>query len=196
MNEWLASAILRYIGISVPETALVELTPEFLSKEPELYISVGSVRERIPAGIHFGSRLAVDPNRTAIFDFLPDRLINRLENYADFLGIFVADKWMSNVDSRQAIFFRARGRALNHSSSNATGYFAQMIDHGFAFSGADWTFQDSPLRGLYFRRAVEGLPQSDRLFWYGPFPDRGDCILALNSKGCAMTGTRPPTARL
>lgn len=154
VNEWMASAILRYIGISVPDTALVELTPKFISQEPELYVSVASRRERIPAGIHFGSRLAVDPNRIAIFDFLPDRLINRLENYADFLGIFVVDKWMSNVDSRQAVFFRARGSAVNHSRSSASGYFAQMIDHGFAFNGAKWTFQDSPLSGLYFRRAV------------------------------------------
>jgi hypothetical protein len=29
-----------------------------------------------------------------------------------------------------------------------------MIDHGFAFNGATWRFQDSPLQGLYFRTAV------------------------------------------
>ena len=34
------------------------------------------------------------------------------------------------------------------------GFFAQMIDHGFAFNGPHWGFQDSPLQGLYFRTSV------------------------------------------
>src|SRR5581483_9237806 len=34
------------------------------------------------------------------------------------------------------------------------GFFAQMIDHGFAFSGASWQFQDFPLQGLYFRTSI------------------------------------------
>ena len=29
-----------------------------------------------------------------------------------------------------------------------------MIDHGFAFNGPHWEFQDSHLQGLYFRTAV------------------------------------------
>jgi hypothetical protein len=29
-----------------------------------------------------------------------------------------------------------------------------MIDHGFAFNGPHWDFPDSPLQGLYARRAV------------------------------------------
>ena len=29
-----------------------------------------------------------------------------------------------------------------------------MIDHGFAFNGPHWEFQDTPLNGLYFRTSV------------------------------------------
>jgi hypothetical protein len=29
-----------------------------------------------------------------------------------------------------------------------------MIDHGFAFNGASWQFQDTPLQGLYFRTSM------------------------------------------
>jgi hypothetical protein len=29
-----------------------------------------------------------------------------------------------------------------------------MIDQGFVFNGPHWTFQDSPLQGLYFRPSV------------------------------------------
>jgi hypothetical protein len=157
INEWLACAFLRYLQIHVPETAVVELTPEFIEDNPELYLSVGSRRERIPAGQHFGSKMAVHPNRVAVYDFLPDKLLEKIENRVDFLGTLVLDKWVSNADSRQAVFFRARAKTwtpLKGEAPARTGFFAQMIDHGFAFNGPHWEFQDSPIQGLYFRTTV------------------------------------------
>jgi len=157
VNEWLASAFLRYLQIHVPETAAIELTEDFIAGSPELYLSVGTRREPVPPGIHFGSRMAVHPDRVAVFDFLPDKLLNKIENRADFLGTLVFDKWASNVDSRQAVFFRARAKTwtpLKGEAPARVGFFAQMIDHGFAFNGPHWEFQDSPVQGLYFRTAV------------------------------------------
>ncbi len=50
VNEWLASAFLRYLQIHVPETAPIELTQEFIESNPELYLSIGTRREPVPAG--------------------------------------------------------------------------------------------------------------------------------------------------
>jgi hypothetical protein len=157
VNEWLACSFLRYLQIFVPETAIIELTPEFLANNPELYLSMGSERVPVPAGLHFGSRLAVHPDRVAIFDFLPDKLLGKVENRVDFLGMLVFDKWIANADSRQAVFFRAKAKGwtpLKGEAPARIGFFAQMIDHGFAFSGLAWQFQDSPIQGLYFRTSV------------------------------------------
>jgi hypothetical protein len=110
INEWLACVFLRYLQIYVPETALVELTPDFIESNPELYFSIGPRREPVKPGLHFGSRMAVDPNRVAVFDFLPDKLLGKVENRIDFLGMLVFDKWVGNADSRQAVFFRARAK--------------------------------------------------------------------------------------
>jgi hypothetical protein len=157
INEWLACALLRYLQIHVPDTAAVELTPQFLASYPDVYLSIGSRREPVPPGVHFGSRLAVHPERVAIFDFLPDKLLGKVENRIDFLGTLVFDKWVANADSRQAVFFRARAKAwtpLKGEAPARVGFFAQMIDHGFAFNGAAWQFQDSPIQGLYFRTSV------------------------------------------
>lgn len=157
INEWLACVFLRYLQIYVPETALLELTPDFLEANPELYFSIGPRREPVKPGLHFGSRMAVDPNRVAVFDFLPDKLLAKVENRADFLGMLVFDKWIGNADSRQAVFFRARAKnwtPLKGETPARVGFFAQMIDHGFAFNGPHWAFQDSPLQGLYFRTSV------------------------------------------
>jgi hypothetical protein len=157
VNEWLACVLLRYLQIYVPETALIELTPEFIAGNPDLYISLGSRREPIPSGLHFGSRMAVHPDRVAMFDFLPDKLLGKVENRVDFLGILAFDKWVANADSRQAVFFRARAKnwtPLKGEVPGRVGFFAQMIDHGFAFNGAHWQFHDSPIQGLYFRTSV------------------------------------------
>ena len=157
INEWLACALLRHLQIHVPETAVIELTPEFLDRTPDVYLSIGSRREPVPPGLHFGSRLAVPPERVAIFDFLPDKLLQKVENRVDFLGMLAFDKWVGNADSRQAVFFRARAKAwtpLKGETPARIGFFAQMIDHGFAFNGAHWEFQDSPVVGLYFRTSV------------------------------------------
>jgi hypothetical protein len=157
INEWLAAAFLRYLQIHVPDTALIELTPDFIAGSPDLYLSIGPRRDAIPPGLHFGSRMAVHPDRVAVFDFLPDKLLHKIENRADFLGALVFDKWVGNADSRQAVFFRARAKAwtpLKGESPARIGFFAQMIDHGFAFNGPHWEFQDSPIQGLYFRTTV------------------------------------------
>ncbi len=157
INEWLACAFLRYLQIHVPDTAVIELTREFIGENPDLYLSVGSRREQVAPGLHFGSRLAVHPDRVAVFDFLPDKLLWKIENRVDFLGALVFDKWVANADSRQAVFFRARAKTwtpLKGEAPARVGFFAQMIDHGFAFNGPHWEFQDSPIQGLYFRTSV------------------------------------------
>jgi hypothetical protein len=157
INEWLAAAFLRYLQVHVPDTAIIELTPDFIDTNPDLYLSIGSSHQTVPAGLHFGSRMAVHPERVAVFDFLPDKLLNKVENRADFLGVLAFDKWVANADSRQAVFFRARAKSwtpLKGTTPARIGFFAQMIDHGFAFNGSNWQFQDSPIQGLYFRISI------------------------------------------
>jgi len=157
VNEWLSGVLLRYLQVYTPEMALIELTPEFIRENPDLAIVYGSRREQPPPGIHFGSRTAVDPDRVAIYDFLPDTLLGKIENRVDFLGTLIFDKWVGNADSRQAIFFRAKARnwtPLKGEAPARVGFFAQMIDHGFAFNGPHWTYMDSPIQGIYFRTSV------------------------------------------
>jgi HipA-like protein len=157
INEWLATAFLRHLQIHVPATAVVELSAAFVAENPELYLAIGTRREPIPPGPHFGSRLSVHPDRVAVFDFLPDKLLHKIENRVDFLGTLAFDKWTSNMDSRQAVFFRARAKAwtpLKGEAPARIGFFAQMIDHGFAFNGPHWQFVDSSVQGLYFRSSV------------------------------------------
>lgn len=157
INEWLAGAFLRYLQIYVPETVLIDLTPAFVAAHSDLHMTLGSRHVAPEVGLHFGSRVAVNPDRVAIYDFLPDSLLYKVENRVDFAGILVFDKWVGNADSRQAIFFRAKKKnwtPLRGDAPARAGFWCQMIDHGFAFNGPHWSFQDSPIQGLYFRTTV------------------------------------------
>ena len=174
VNEWIASVFLRYLGISTPEAAVIRVTQEFLDHNPDVHFQLGTHREPVELGWHFGSRFPGNPARLVVYDFLPDTLLARVENRAEFLGMLVFDQWMGNADSRQAIFFRARLREwlpAHEAYPQRLGFVAQMVDHGFAFDGPHWRFGDSPLQGLYFRpgvyQSVRGLddfqPWLDRI---------------------------------
>jgi hypothetical protein len=157
INEWIASTFLQYLQVAAPETAIVQLTDEFLESNPEVSILLGNQRRNVDPGWHFGSRFPGDPNRVAVYDFVPDSLLDRVENRNEFLGVLVFDKWTGNADARQAIFLRARlreyvptfqGHALR------VGFLSMMVDHGYIFNGPHWTYADSPLMGMYFRPQV------------------------------------------
>jgi hypothetical protein len=157
VNEWIGSAFLSYLGIATPETAMVRVSETFLRDHPETYLQLGSRRLEIPPGWHFGSRFPGNPARNVVYDFLPDALLDRIENLSDFRGILAFDQWTGNADARQAVFFRARVKDwLPGSTAHPLrlGFVAHMMDNGYIFDGPHWQLTDSPLRGLYFRPAV------------------------------------------
>jgi hypothetical protein len=156
INEWIGSVFLNYLKISTPEAAIVSLSAPFLEANPDIYIQLGSRHQAVEAGWHFGSRYPGDPGKIMVYDFLPDALLDKVANASEFLGVLAFDKWMSNADARQSIFFRARLRQWPPDSESAprAGFVALMMDHGYVFDGPHWKFPDSPLQGLYFRPSV------------------------------------------
>ena len=111
----------------------------------------------VTPGRHFGSKFPGDPARLAVYDFLPDLLLQKIHNLSDFLGCLVFDKWVGNADARQSVFFRARLRdwtGVESIQPLKQGFVALMIDNGFAFNGPHWDFPDSPIQGLYTRKLV------------------------------------------
>ena len=157
VNEWIASRCLDYLQIAVPAAALVQLSEQFLLENPEVYIQLGTTRSPVAAGWHFGSRFPGDPATAAVYDFLPDSLLSKVENLNEFLGILVFDQWTANSDARQSIFRRARLKEFARVSSVhplRTGFFALMMDHGYIFNGPHWDYSNSPQQGLYSRPMV------------------------------------------
>ena len=156
VNEWIASVFLKYLQISTPAAAMVDLSTDFLTAQPDIYLQLGSRRQAVEPGWHFGSRYPGDPGKMMVYDFIPDLLLEKVANLDEFLAVLVFDKWVGNADARQAIFFRARLQQWSPSANlpQRLGFVAHMMDHGYVFDGPHWTFNDSPLQGLYFRPSV------------------------------------------
>lgn len=171
-NEFLTSVFLRYLRISTPQIAIVQLSEDFLRANPEIAIQQGPRRLDVTPGWHFGSRYPGAPEKLPVYDFVPDALLGEVVNLAEFLGMLVFDKWVANADGRQAIFFRAGVRRPSPAGREECrrGMVALMIDEGFAFDGPNWSFPDSPLQGLYHRPLV--YRQVESLDSFQPWLDR------------------------
>ena len=67
-NEMLAAKLADGLGLPVPTTAVVELTPEL---SEGLYFETPSGRQPIHPGLHLGSRLVITSLEGRSYDFLP-----------------------------------------------------------------------------------------------------------------------------
>ncbi len=122
-----------------------------------MHLQTGTSAAPVESGWHFGSRHPGDPDHLAIYDFIPDALLDQVANADQFLAVLAFDRWVANADGRQAIFFRAQLKdwlARPGVPPRKIGFVALMIDHGFAFNGPHWDFPDSAVAGLYPRRTV------------------------------------------
>ncbi len=161
INEAIAGAILSHLQITAPACQIVSLSAGFLEANPEVCIQLGTRKTPVEPGWHFGSRHPGDPDRLAIYDFIPDALLNQVANAEQFRAVLVFDRWVANADGRQSVFFRGQLNdwlARPGVPPRKMGFVVSMIDHGFAFNGPHWDLPDSAITGLYPRRVVyEGV---------------------------------------
>ena len=150
INELLSYTILQYLELPVPDWEFVDVPEELVAETPELTIGDGLRQRACKPGLHFGSKYVSNPDDRAVHDHLPLSLLWGVHNLGAFHGILAFDKWVSNADGRQAIFYRQQ----NSKNTAFQAYSAMMIDHGFAFDAQNWQFIDAPERGLYARREV------------------------------------------
>ena len=80
-----------------------------------------------------------------IYDYLPESLLEQVRN----LGTFCRDSGAGQVDLQRQ---RAAGGILEEGpGAEVHGIF---IDQGYCFNAGEWSFPDSPLRGVYARNDV------------------------------------------
>jgi len=144
-NEMMASRLGRWLGLPMPEAAVIDVSDWLIENTPDLCIDSAGLRAKCSSGPQLGSRYPCDPLEDVIFDYLPESMFGKVRNVADFARVLVLDKWTANCDGRQAVFSKR---------SEERRYTATFIDQGYCFNAGEWTFPDSPLRGVYARNCV------------------------------------------
>jgi hypothetical protein len=150
-NELIATRIAEAVGLTVPKSDVVEVSDWLIANSPEMMVDVPrrdggrSGRERCAGGLQFGSQFVGGLMPGQVVDYLPEPQMDEVRNLAEFAGMLAVDKWTGNCNGRQAVFER-RVREKR--------YRAVFIDQGYCFNAGEWTFPDSPLRGVFARNQV------------------------------------------
>lgn len=142
INEWIISQLMNDLGVSAPVGRILYL-PTTIREESTISFKIGNRNIPVAGDFHFGSPYVANPNTTALFDFLPETLWEKINNRADFAAAFVVDKWTYHTDSRQAVFARQEN-----------GFRAAIIDHGMCFDGVHWELREATLNGLYWNKRI------------------------------------------
>lgn len=144
-NEFLASRLAQAAGLSAPDVDLVEVSQWLIANTPDLEMDLGERREKCRAGLQFGSRFVGGLMPGQVVDYLPEEKLIDVRNLNEFAGVLALDKWTGNSNGRQAVFVRRQREKR---------YRAVFIDFGYCFHAGEWRFEESPLRGIYYRNLV------------------------------------------
>jgi hypothetical protein len=144
-NDFFATRLAERVGLPVPVVDVVEVDPWLIEHTSDLTFQLGNRVIPCEAGLQFGSQFVIDPAKGQVLDYLPETMVSQIRNVETFAGILALDKWTCNADGRQAVFSRI---------SRDRKYRATFIDQGYCFNAGEWSFPDSPLRGIFLRNDV------------------------------------------
>ena len=134
------------LGLPMPRVEVIAVSDWLIEHTDGLRIDLGGVKIPCRSGKQLGSLYVGCESPGMTFDCLPRELLQRVVNVGDFARVLVLDKWTCNSDGRQAIFCCKTLRSQRH--------HATFIDQGYCFNASEWTFPDSPLRGVYSNNCV------------------------------------------
>jgi hypothetical protein len=145
-NELFATRLAQTVGLTVPSSDVVEVTEWLIANTAGMHVEMPhGVREKYRPGLQFGSRFIGGLMPGQVVDYLPEQQLDEVRNLHEFAGMLALDKWTGNCNGRQAVFDR---------KPRERRYRATFIDQGFCFNAGEWTFPDTPLRGVYARDRV------------------------------------------
>jgi hypothetical protein len=173
-NEYMGTRLAKLLGLPVPEVRIVEVSEWLIEHSPEMRIRELSGSRPCSSGRQLGSLYSNGPIDGAVFDYLPEPMLEKVANLGDFARMLVLDKWTSNDDGRQAVFHRPHGKRR---------YRATFIDHGYCFGAGEWTYRDSPARGTFSHYRVYQEVRSWKDF--EPTLGRAETINADDLWSCA-----------
>jgi len=154
-NESAGSELYRACGLPTPKWRPLEITDEFLDRNPDCWMETNEGRPRPASGLCFGSRF-LGGNGERLFEILPGSMFKRVRNRASFWLAWLMDVCADHVDNRQALFVE-----------DAEGWLdAHFIDHGHLFGGAGAGSNRHFRASCYLDRRIYGEVPSEALLHF------------------------------
>ncbi len=145
-NELIATRLAQAAGLTVPPSDVIDVTEWLIEHTADMHVEMPrGHREKYRPGLQFGSQFVGGLMPGQVVDYLPEQQLDEVRNLQEFAGMLALDKWAGNCNGRQAVFDR---------KPRERKYRATFIDQGFCFNAGEWTFLDTPLRGVYARNRV------------------------------------------
>ena len=76
-NEFFASRIGSYLGLPMPEVAVIEVCEWLIEHTPDLHMDNAGLKAPCSSGLQFASRFVDDPENTIVCDYLPENFLLR-----------------------------------------------------------------------------------------------------------------------
>ncbi len=106
LMNFIGGDLCRLVGIDAAMPSLLTVDPQVLQSALRINGSLSTVMPVLNA-LHLGIRYPVDPRQEAIYDFLPDSLLERVENRDDFWKLIPIDLWLGNSRASKLIYYRS-----------------------------------------------------------------------------------------
>jgi len=103
-NEILGTELARYLGLSVPNWTLIELTEDWFRRSFANWPGPEGWGIRPHPGIYFASRGLGHGYEEEILEVLPDLWFDTVTNRNDFIGMLILDLWTNRAGQRKALF--------------------------------------------------------------------------------------------
>ena len=150
-NDLFGALLAKRLGLPAAESVVIDVSDALIKLTDEMIFISADKAVACQPGPSFGSRYATgDPFGEIIGaefanTFLPRDRMMKVKNLSDFIGMLVFDRWTSNTDTRQVVFVR---------NCETGSWNASMIDHGWCFGGAEWSFPDKLHAGACYSGAA------------------------------------------
>jgi hypothetical protein len=144
-NEYLASKLASHLGLPVPEVDIVEVDQRLVEHSLGMIFEKTGALVPMKGGLHVGSRYVICPCEGQVFDYFPEDMLPKVRNIDTFAGVLAFDLWTSNLDPRQAVFWKTCRERL---------YRVSFVDQESCFGAAEWRFGESTKIGLYIHKRV------------------------------------------
>jgi hypothetical protein len=165
-NEAFGSILSDHLGLPVPEWRPIQVPSGFIAENPDLHFMSAEGVRTPSAGLHFGSKFVICPKDDEVYEIVPERWMQRVQNPHLFAGMLLLDIWTENVDRRQALFIERSADCVLD---------VIFFDHGHMFRGpnGDRRLKSAPAC-LYHHHDIYRRPLES-----GYFEDRLCCIEGL-----------------